>query len=97
MSWKCKLLGHHWMISEGRRMRGCRWCFKRQVKTRGPEDKSGWWNPIWADHTYPLGADPALDPTPMLSRDPVHMTTMGKEHRGRLLWSTLFPEDFPDA
>ena len=90
MTWKCRMFGHRWMTSWGRRMRGCRWCYKRQVKIRGPENEHGWWNPVWADNTYPLHADPSLDPTPMISDDPEHMTTVGKNHRDRQLWAKLW-------
>jgi len=50
----CKLGIHKWFTSPGGNRRGCVVCLIRQVRQIHG----------WGDHTYPLDANPAKDPTP---------------------------------
>lgn len=68
LSWAWSWIGCHiaskhlWVYSPGRRLRACRDCHRREYLY----GTSHWGCSIthhWLEHTYPLDADPAKDPS----------------------------------
>ena len=63
-AFKCFIRPEHlWVKSPGGRMRVCSCCHRREYLFFKGFGGRGCWVEHWYEHTYPLDADPAKDPT----------------------------------
>lgn len=86
--WYCDLFGHIWRYSPGAKRRICVDCLRREVMTFKSRFQI-----VWSEHTYPLNADPAKDPT-RICIDGI-CTTLGEEYQFNHLLNEVTTGNLP--